>query len=357
MAHSEAGHHAVEIRPFLIGFTMSVCLGLTLYLGLVEGESRVYTHTYYIPIILVALWYARYTVHAGSILAAVYLASMYFSPTGVTMEDLARAAALVVIAWFIGFTSTMRWNAEKLLKDHRAGLERTVQARTVELTRANEKLSLLGGLTRHDLINQLSILTGWLEIAKESRDPAETAAPIDKACESARVIRLNLEFIGQYEAIGLRSPEWVSAKHAWVTGKAGLERPEIVMTERLGGLEIYADAMLDKVFRNLIDNSIRHGGGVKRIGVSYAETKAGLRIVYEDDGVGISDEDRPRLFKRASGMQKGYGLYMAAKVLEITGMSIEEVGAGLKGARFEIIVPKGGYRYRLKVSAADGARD
>ena len=196
MAHSEAGHHAVEIRPFLIGFTMSVCLGLTLYLGLVEGESRVYTHTYYIPIILVALWYARYTVHAGSILAAVYLASMYFSPTGVTMEDLARAAALVVIAWFIGFTSTMRWTAEKHLKDHQAGLERTVQERTVELTRANEKLSLLGGLTRHDLINQLSVLTGWLEIAKESGDPAEIAAPIDKACESARVIRWNLEFTG-----------------------------------------------------------------------------------------------------------------------------------------------------------------
>jgi len=127
------------------------------------------------------------------------------------------------------------------------------------------------------------------------------------------------------------------------------------MTERLGGLEIYADAMLDKVFRNLIDNSIRHGGGVKRIAVSYAERTDGLRVVYEDDGMGISDEDRPRLFKRASGMQKGYGLYMATKVLEITGMSIEEVGAGLKGARFEIIVPKGGYR--LKVSAADGARD
>jgi signal transduction histidine kinase len=316
---------------------MSVCLGLTLYLGLVEGESRVYTHTYYLPIILVALWYARYTVHVGSILAAVYLTSMYFSPIGVAIEDLARAVALVVIAGFIGFTSTMRWK------------------RTVELTRANEKLSLLGGLTRHDLINQLSVLTGWLEIAKESGDPAEIAAPIDKACESARVIRWNLEFTGQYEEIGLRSPEWVSAKRAWVTGKSGLERPDIVMTERLGGLEIYADAMLDKVFRNLIDNSVRHGGGVKRIGVSYAETKAGLRIVYEDDGVGISDEARPRLFEHASGKQKGYGLHMAAKVLEITGMSIKEVGAGFKGARFEIFVPKGGYR--LKVSVADGARD
>lgn len=355
MAHSEAGHHTVEIRPFLIGFTMSVCLGLTLYLGLAEGESRVYTHTYYIPIILVALWYARYTVHAGSILAAVYLTSMFFSPTGVEMEDLARGVALVAIAWFLGFTSTMRWNAEKLLKDHQAGLERTVQERTVELTRANEKLSLLGGLTRHDLINQLSVLTGWLEIAKESGDPAEIAAPIDKACESARVIRWNLEFTGQYEKIGLRNPEWISAKRAWVTGKSGLEMPDIVMTERLGGLEIYADAMLDKVFRNLIDNSIRHGGGVKRIAVSYAERTDGLRVVYEDDGMGVSDEDRPHLFERGFEKQSGLGLYLATRVLEITGMSIKEVGAGLKGARFEILVPKGGYR--LKVSAADGPED
>lgn len=343
----------MELRPLVIVFTMSACLGLTLYLGLTEGESRVYTHTYYIPIILVAFWYATYTVHAGSILAAAYLVSMYFSPAGVNAEDLARVAALIVIAWFMGFTSTMRWTAEKLLKDHQARLERTIKERTAELTRANEKLNILAGLTRHDLINQLSVLTGWLEIAKESSNPADIAAPIEKACESARVIRWNLEFTHQYEKIGLRKPEWVSASHAWVTGKAGLESPDIVMTERLGGLEIYADAMLDKVFRNLIDNSVRHGGGVKRIGVSYAETKAGLRIVYEDDGVGISDEARPRLFEHASGKQKGYGLHMAAKVLEITGMSIKEVGAGSKGARFEIIVPKGGYR--LKVSVAERA--
>ena len=55
-------------------------------------------------------------------------------------------------------------------------------------------------------------------------------------------------------------------------------------------------------------------------------------------------EDKERIFTRGFGSKRGYGLYLAREILALTGMTIAETGEAGKGARFEITVPKGGYR-------------
>jgi hypothetical protein len=39
------------------------------------------------------------------------------------------------------------------------------------------------------------------------------------------------------------------------------------------------------------------------------------------------------------------GLFLAREILSITGISIKETGGHKKGAKFEMFVPKGGYRF------------
>jgi signal transduction histidine kinase len=56
---------------------------------------------------------------------------------------------------------------------------------------------------------------------------------------------------------------------------------------------------------------------------------------------GISAGDKQRLF----GHHTGFGLFLSREILSITGMTITETGEPGKGARFEILVPNGGYRF------------
>ena len=109
--------------------------------------------------------------------------------------------------------------------------------------------------------------------------------------------------------------------------------------------EIYADPLLIRVFYNLFDNARQHGENVTRITVSYRQSDAGLIIIIADNGAGISTEDKQHLFKHGFGKHTGLGLFLSKEILSITGITISETGIPGEGARFEILVPEGAFRF------------
>ncbi len=54
---------------------------------------------------------------------------------------------------------------------------------------------------------------------------------------------------------------------------------------------------------------------------------------------------KKHLFIRGFGKPTGLGLYLYREILAVTGITIIENGVPGKGARFEITVPKGEYRF------------
>ena len=106
--------------------------------------------------------------------------------------------------------------------------------------------------------------------------------------------------------------------------------------------------LLVKVFASLIDNSLRHGQTVTVIRFSFAQGDDGVIIFCEDNGVGIPMDAKERIFKREYYMNTGFGLFLANEILSIVGLSIRETGEPGKGARFEIHVPQGIYRFAEK---------
>lgn len=109
-------------------------------------------------------------------------------------------------------------------------------------------------------------------------------------------------------------------------------------------MEVYADPLITKVIYNLIDNALRHGRHVTWIGFSYQRSEKGLVITCEDNGVGISYDDKRHLFIRGFGKNSGLGLFLIREILAITGTTIVETGEPGKGARFELTWPVGQYR-------------
>jgi signal transduction histidine kinase len=67
-------------------------------------------------------------------------------------------------------------------------------------------------------------------------------------------------------------------------------------------------------------------------------------IRYEDNGAGILDENKEKIFNRGFYTNNGFGLLLSREILSLTGLGIRETGTPGKGACFEITVPKGMWR-------------
>jgi len=67
-------------------------------------------------------------------------------------------------------------------------------------------------------------------------------------------------------------------------------------------------------------------------------------IVCEDDGVGVPANEKEKIFERGFGKNTGMDLSLSREILSITGITTRETGELGKGARFEMMVPKGAYR-------------
>ncbi|TAJ44861.1 PAS domain S-box protein [Methanofollis fontis] len=214
------------------------------------------------------------------------------------------------------------------------------------LLEANKKLNILSGITRHDILNQVTALSGYLEILtfRLPGDP-EVLKLIDRLKVLTSTIQRQISFTKDYQDMGVNDPLWQDVRSVVERAASGTHRLNgIDIDVDIGPLEILADAMLEKVFFNLIDNAIRHGGEVTEIRVRFHEKGERGVLVIEDNGSGIHPEMKARLFLRGSGKNTGYGLFLSREILGITGMIIEETGEEGNGARFEIEIPPGVYR-------------
>jgi PAS domain S-box-containing protein len=215
------------------------------------------------------------------------------------------------------------------------------------LSRANQKLGLLSSITRHDVLNQLIILKGFLQLSSQSvNNPEKLQGFIQKAAKATAVIEAQINFTRVYQDMGSIAPSWQKVAESIVQAKGGLPMANIRTDLHHPDIEVFADPLLEKVFYNLFDNAIRYGGDqMKTICVSSKETPDGLVIICEDDGAGITAADKVHLFTQGFGKNTGFGLFLSQEILAISGITIRETSTPGHGARFEITVPKGSFRF------------
>ena len=216
------------------------------------------------------------------------------------------------------------------------------------LKKANKKLQTLSGITRHDINNSLMVLMGNLELLKERIDDPENQVLITRADNSAQNISNMIEFTKEYDSVGMDSPEWQEWGALFSEASSRFEGPSIRFINGLPeGLRIFSDPTIVKVFYNLIDNSLRHGSKVKMISLSTEESKDGLSVIYADDGIGIPEESKLRIFEKGFGKNTGLGMFLVKELLSMTNIEIMENGKPGSGARFEMTIPRGAFRYCL----------
>jgi PAS domain S-box-containing protein len=222
--------------------------------------------------------------------------------------------------------------------------ERHQQDEAIRL--ANKKLNLLNNITRHDILNTITGLFGCVDMAQATKDPKELADLLDQIKELVRVVQRQIAFTREYQSVGVNAPAWQNLRD--IINKAIVNFSHSGLTFRLdiANTEIYADPLLEKVFYNLVDNAIRYGGeSLTTIKFYYLISDKGLSLICEDDGVGVPGDQKETIFERGVGKNTGMGLFLTREILLITDITIEENGNPGHGARFEIIIPNGAFRF------------
>jgi PAS domain S-box-containing protein len=211
------------------------------------------------------------------------------------------------------------------------------------LKQANRQLNLLSEITRHDILNTVNAMQLLANLVEMKVDITPAAKDFENLETAISVIQSQIEFTRVYQDLGSHNPQWISL-HNILTS---LPVPQgIRLINNSADIEIFSDPLLNKVFENLLDNSIRHGKTVSTITISSKPGQHDMTIIFEDDGAGIPAAEKEVIFERGYGKNTGFGLFFIREILSITGIIISETGLEGIGVRFEISLPKEMWRYR-----------
>jgi signal transduction histidine kinase len=226
----------------------------------------------------------------------------------------------------------------------RALLEKENAELKAKVAFLENKLQLVGSVTRHDVLNQLTALVGYNELLGMMIEDPKLKSFLEKERQAIDKIRRQFQFAKDYQNIAVEPPRWQNLKNLATRVSEDFDLKGVKIIAETGTASVLVDPELDKVFHHLFENALRHGGPVTEIRITLRETGTGGILMVENDGIGIPAEEKSKIFERGYGKGTGWGLFLAREILAVSGMTISETGEPGRGPRFEIVLPHGTYR-------------
>jgi signal transduction histidine kinase len=223
------------------------------------------------------------------------------------------------------------------------GQDETPQEAVVRLQRelafAQNKLQVVGSVTRHDILNQMTAIMGYNEILLSAIEDEKLRHFLTIEHNAAEKMRRIFAYSKVYQLAGTEPPRWQKLDGIVNLACDEAELKSVPVKQETGPVSLFSEPQFIKVFSYLFDNSVRHGKTTTEIRLTLNPGISESVLVVEDNGSGIAQESRERIFDHGFGKYTGWGLYVARHVLEANGMTIRENGVPGKGARFEIVIP------------------
>ena len=244
------------------------------------------------------------------------------------------------------------------VREYAAGLEERVAQRTAELQETNQEMEAFTYSVSHDLRAPLRAMRGYgqalLEDYGERLDPVaksfmerivEGASHMDTIIldllDYSRLTRAQLDL----EPVSTRAA--VSAALAQLEAELEARRAQVTVSLADGTVRAHGPTLVQSI-ANLIANGIKFvAPGVKpRVRVRSERGEGVIRLIVEDNGIGIAQEHRDRVFRifeRLHNMEKypgtGIGLAIVRKGIERMGGRVGLESQPGKGSRFWIELP------------------
>ncbi|QLH75508.1 MAG: PAS domain-containing protein [Methanomassiliicoccales archaeon] len=217
-----------------------------------------------------------------------------------------------------------------------------------KLRMANKKLSLITSISRHDLKNMITSISGYLDLGLRAEKEEKRRLYLEKAILNLKNLQDLIDEAKDFQDIGIREPEWIEVRKILEKFRPKVEETGRLFDNRVDELFVFCDPSLERILFNLVDNSLRHAKNASFIRFSVALKENGIVLICEDDGPGVVFEDKEEIFKKGVGKNTGLGLFFVKEALKECDMTVVENGDYGKGARFEIFIPS--YKVRYKKS-------
>lgn len=213
-----------------------------------------------------------------------------------------------------------------------------------------EQLEALNRVVRHDIRNDMSVILGWAEVLEEHVDEDGRDALERVLGKSRHVIELtevSREFVESLSGDVTAERHAVDLAH---TLKAELDAvrdsfPDATFSveEPVPDVQVTATEMLSSVFRNLLENAVRHSDRetpAVTVTVSTGEDSETVEVRIADDGPGIPDDRKELVFgKGERGLDSpgsGIGLSLVHTLVDQYGGDVWVEDNDPRGAVFVV---------------------
>ncbi|MEJ1961846.1 MAG: ATP-binding protein [Gammaproteobacteria bacterium] len=204
----------------------------------------------------------------------------------------------------------------------------------------------------HELRTPLAVLLAHAQVAQRARTLEEARAPLDQLVRGVeRSARLSQQLLDSARLdverhAGEQAPVELADIVAVVTHEfemmAVQKSQSITLDTEPGVISGNVDE-LGILIRNLVDNALRYAGRNCRVAVRCARHSNVVRLEVFDDGPGVAEVDRERIFDRfyrgaGNGERgSGVGLALVSRIAQSHGATIL-TGVGLDGRGFGVTV-------------------
>ncbi len=231
------------------------------------------------------------------------------------------------------FLSGVAIDLGRYIERKQLGITREQQQREIEIY-----LSLL----RHDLRNDLNLLMGNTELLQMTLE--NPSSQVSFILESTMAVcNRMLDLLNKFTATENVARELISIINM-VVDKTRQAQPQmqirVNIDDNIDRIEIQPSRLIPMVFENLLRNVVIHAGTNANVEIDIHLTQDHAEILVSDDGPGVAEEIRPRLFCRGvSTRNGGQGLYLCREVLRSVGGDITLAESKIGGASFRVTIP------------------
>jgi signal transduction histidine kinase len=221
--------------------------------------------------------------------------------------------------------------------------KKTIAELTQKIAFLQKKLQIVGSVTRHDVLNQMTAIVGYNELLGMTIEDPKSRSFLEKEKFALDKIRRQFQFAKDYQNIAVDPPRWQNIRNLVIRVSEDFTLNQVRIIAETGPASVLADPLFDRVFHHLFENALRHGENMTEITLSLQQHGNSGLLLVENNGTGIPVADKEKIFERGYGKGTGWGLFLAREILAITGMTITETGEPGKGVRFEITLPPGSF--------------
>ncbi|WP_048150113.1 sensor histidine kinase [Methanolacinia paynteri] len=224
-----------------------------------------------------------------------------------------------------------------------------IETMETSILKSNKKLNMLSSITRHDMLNLLTVITAYTEMIADAdavRKNPENNSYVQKIQRSVRSLNNVVISTRDYQDIGVNAPTWIDVRETFrKVYQSNSLFHQLRAIDPDEDIEIYADSMFERVLYNLMDNTMRHATGASAISLSFSREGETGCLFFRDDGTGIPEDEKEKIFNHSYGKNSGLGLFLVREILGITDIAISENGVPGEGACFRITIPPDKWRY------------